>query len=262
MKCEHRQVFLRDGKRMRPRVRDAKPRVGDPSGTAPIADQFRTEVRARMARAERAVARYVENSGTPSRREMTRIINKAMGGSWHDRYTKQSYKSGLDRAAQLVGATPPKGLSRADRAAIADISDDISKQLKDVAKETAAQIAEVAKAADTIEDALSGVAGRMKAIGVTRGEAVAAVNTIGTNADATLAAFEEAGVEYVGVEAEKELTVAWLTAGDDEVCEDCEAMEGQAFSLEEATGMIPLHPNCRCAWIPLEFEIVFEGAQK
>jgi len=29
-------------------------------------------------------------------------------------------------------------------------------------------------------------------------------------------------------------------------------MEGEVFTVEEAHGMIPLHPNCRCTWIPAE----------
>jgi len=46
--------------------------------------------------------------------------------------------------------------------------------------------------------------------------------------------------------------VAWVTAGDDWVCEQCAALEDQIFTLETARGMLPLHPNCRCALYPLE----------
>ena len=63
-------------------------------------------------------------------------------------------------------------------------------------------------------------------------------------AEAALDGFANLGVEELGVMAE------WLTAGDDRVCPRCQSMEGQRFSIEDARGQIPLHPNCRCAWIP------------
>jgi hypothetical protein len=49
------------------------------------------------------------------------------------------------------------------------------------------------------------------------------------------------GAEYVNV----------LTAGDDLVCFRCQdASEEGPYSLAEAQGLLPLHPNCRCAWVP------------
>lgn len=42
-----------------------------------------------------------------------------------------------------------------------------------------------------------------------------------------------------------------LTAGDDNVCEDCEDIAGDGpYTLDEAQGLIPAHPNCRCAFVP------------
>jgi hypothetical protein len=42
-----------------------------------------------------------------------------------------------------------------------------------------------------------------------------------------------------------------LTAGDDRVCDVCDdiAAEGP-YSLDEAQGLIPAHPNCRCVFVP------------
>lgn len=73
---------------------------------------------------------------------------------------------------------------------------------------------------------------------------LARTEVIHAHAEGQLDSFTELGVEQVGVEAE------WSTAGDDRVCPECEAMEGKTFSMDEAHGMIPLHPNCRCTWIP------------
>jgi len=42
-----------------------------------------------------------------------------------------------------------------------------------------------------------------------------------------------------------------LTAGDDLVCQVCEDISADGpYDLEEARGLIPAHPNCRCAFVP------------
>jgi len=44
-----------------------------------------------------------------------------------------------------------------------------------------------------------------------------------------------------------------LTAGDDDVCEDCEDYaDAGPYEIEEVEADLPLHPNCRCAYIPSE----------
>lgn len=42
----------------------------------------------------------------------------------------------------------------------------------------------------------------------------------------------------------------WLTAHDERLCPDCRAMDGRIFPFNEAP-MLPLHPNCRCTYIPV-----------
>lgn len=73
---------------------------------------------------------------------------------------------------------------------------------------------------------------------------LARTEIIHAHAEGQLDGMTELGVEEVGVEAE------WATAGDDRVCPECEAMEGETFPIDEAHGLIPLHPNCRCTWVP------------
>jgi SPP1 gp7 family putative phage head morphogenesis protein len=85
---------------------------------------------------------------------------------------------------------------------------------------------------------------RVERIGITRARLIARTEVIASHADATLNSYEEAGVEGVAVESE------WTTAGDGRVCPECEANEGKTYTLAEARGLIPLHPNCRCAWLP------------
>ena len=95
-------------------------------------------------------------------------------------------------------------------------------------------------------------------IGAARAETIARTETIRAHAEGQLHALEEMGVEEVGV------AVEWSVAGGPRwsdlspkerrlvthVCKLCEPMEGVVLKLAEAKGMIPRHPNCRCAWIP------------
>lgn len=86
---------------------------------------------------------------------------------------------------------------------------------------------------------------RVEGIGIERARVLARTETIAAHAEGSLNLFAEAGVEGVTVEAE------FTTAGDDAVCPECEDLEGQVFTIDAARGIIPVHPNCRCAFIPL-----------
>lgn len=92
---------------------------------------------------------------------------------------------------------------------------------------------------------------RVTAIGKARALLLARTEIIRAHAEGTLNEYESHGVAGVGVEAE------FSTAGDGNVCPTCAALEGRVFKLAEARGLIPQHPNCRCAWIPAN---VGEGA--
>jgi len=89
------------------------------------------------------------------------------------------------------------------------------------------------------------LAERVDKIGITRARVLARTETIAAHADATLNTYREAGLEGVTVVAE------FATAGDDKVCPRCRELEGRTFRIDEADGVIPVHPNCRCAWIPV-----------
>lgn len=86
---------------------------------------------------------------------------------------------------------------------------------------------------------------KVDTIGRTRARLIARTEVISAHAEASLNSYKEAGLEGVRIRAE------WSTAGDELVCPECEEMEGKDFDIDEASGMIPLHPNCRCAFIPV-----------
>lgn len=80
--------------------------------------------------------------------------------------------------------------------------------------------------------------------GVKHAQRIARTEIIRAHAEGTLDGLERLGVQQVGVQVE------WSTSGDDRVCPICEPLGGQVFKIKEAHGLIPAHPNCRCAFIP------------
>ena len=74
---------------------------------------------------------------------------------------------------------------------------------------------------------------RTRAEMIARTEHARAVNT------GTLQAYVNYGVTQVEI----------ITAGDGLVCDDCiDAEDNNPWSINEAQGLLPMHPNCRCAF--------------
>ena len=73
---------------------------------------------------------------------------------------------------------------------------------------------------------------------------IARTEIVHAYAEGQLDSFDRLGVEELTLMAE------WSTAGDDLVCPKCLPLEGTVLKVSEARGLIPRHPNCRCAWIP------------
>jgi len=95
------------------------------------------------------------------------------------------------------------------------------------------------------DEMASRITDRVDSIGKTRATVMARPETINTYTQAWLNRYERAGVEQVGAQVE------FLTAGDSRVCPQCRALAGDTFSIDEARGKIPVHPQCRCTWIPV-----------
>lgn len=85
-----------------------------------------------------------------------------------------------------------------------------------------------------------------------RAEVLARTEVIRAHHQATIQEYKNWGVEGVNVLGE------WKTAGDGRVCDECEDLEGQIFTLEEINSKIPLHPQCRCIALPYIYEPVIK----
>lgn len=77
---------------------------------------------------------------------------------------------------------------------------------------------------------------------VSQGRARTIANTelVRAHAEGQLTAMEELGVEKVGV------AVEWSSLKT--ACKLCSTLNGVVLTVKEARGMLPRHPNCRCAW--------------
>lgn len=82
-------------------------------------------------------------------------------------------------------------------------------------------------------------------LGGNRAEVIARTEIIRAHAEGQLDSMKSMGVEQVGAEVE------FSTAGDDRVCPECSELEGQVYGIDDARGVIPVHPQCRCAWLPV-----------
>ena len=84
---------------------------------------------------------------------------------------------------------------------------------------------------------------RVDAIGITRARMLARTELVSAHAEASINAYEEAGLEGVDVEAE-------VLNGDDP-CPICQELaQDGPYSLSEARGLLPAHPNCVCSLNP------------
>jgi hypothetical protein len=80
-------------------------------------------------------------------------------------------------------------------------------------------------------------------LGRTRARMIARTEVIHAHAEGQLDSFERLGVEDVGIEAE------WVTGA--KACPTClDKAKGGPYTIKQARGLIPFHPNCRCTWRP------------
>lgn len=185
-------------------------------------------------------------------------IQTSAATAWQNKYIDSAYRKGLRDAGEALeraGSEFEAGSVRAafnrpvhaNRAgliytrafsALAGVTEEMDRQISSVLAQALIDGRNPLDTARRLND-------RVSRIGITRARVIARTETIAAHAEATLNLFEEAGVEQVTVSAE------WATASDDRVCPECAAMEGRVFNVSESHGMIPLHPNCRCAFLPV-----------
>lgn len=186
-------------------------------------------------------------------------------GSWADVYIRTAYQKGL---AQAAGQMKRAGATVADRwidagffrpihadavgltytrvySELSGITRAMDSALSSTLALGMAEGLGVQAIAENINEQING-------IGLVRARRLARTEIIRAHAEATLNTYEEAGLTGVQVLGE------FATAGDSKVCPRCRAFANRnngygpgVYVLSKARGLIPVHPNCRCAWLPV-----------
>jgi SPP1 gp7 family putative phage head morphogenesis protein len=74
-----------------------------------------------------------------------------------------------------------------------------------------------------------------------RAERIARTETMQASAQGAVEGYKELGVQEV----------EFFAAMDERLCEDCNALHGEKFAVADSVGVITVHPNCRCKWLPV-----------
>lgn len=187
-------------------------------------------------------------------------------GNWTDDYVDTAYWKGAEQATDALtqlkpdtGPVPkpvlrgvlggPVNLDKVrlikERAfeKLKNITQEVSNKLGDILADGVVKgdsprtvAREMTKQIDTIE--------KKRAITLARTETSRAHN------EGALEAMEKMGVTEVGVDVEWTTTKLPNGQFEPRVCPQCRALEGLILPLSQAHGLLPRHPNCRCAWIP------------
>ena len=181
---------------------------------------------------------------------------------WADVYIDSAYRQGMRRgnhelrkAGYSVPSLSEEGINvlfsqpvHADRVGLIytrvfselkGVTDAMDQQISRILAQGMAEGVNPREIADRITSSIRDIQ-KQRALKIARTEVVRAHH------HASMALYEEAEVEGVALLAE------WSTAGDRNVCEFCNMMASQGpYNLNEAWGMIPAHPNCRCVMLPL-----------
>jgi len=194
-------------------------------------------------------------------------IGGVEGKPWTAQYLEQSYTKGVIRSytdvhAELLAANPDfyqggksQFLRDAFNAPITQeklrfLSTRSFDELKGITDVMSQQMSRIIADGFVRGTGPAGIARELRrnVVGITKQRAIVLARTevIAAHAEGQLDSLERLGVKEVGIQVE------WSTAGDDRVCELCAPLEGVVMKIEEARGLIPRHPQCRCAWIPAD----------
>jgi len=187
-------------------------------------------------------------------------------GGWQDVYVRGAYARGTNQAsAALKGAgmaIPSYSMAGVFNApmhadALAMLFARNFNELKGITEAMSQQIARALAngmgAGLGPQDIAWMIVDRVNKIGIVRARTMARTEIIHAHAESTLNRYQEFAVP--GVTAEAELS----TSGDGKVCDKCRGLEGTIYTIQEARGIIPKHPNCRCAWKPAVRRLIHMG---
>lgn len=146
---------------------------------------------------------------------------------------------------QLLVRPEPEHRSKQLRTALEWLRSRIGWAAEEVTEVTAKELAETLAEGFEVGERMPELRNRVQNVfeKATRNRAqlIARTETIMASNEGALYGYEEVGV------VEK---AEFYAALDERTCDDCMALHGEKYPLKEAHGMIPVHPACRCTWIP------------
>ncbi len=115
-----------------------------------------------------------------------------------------------------------------------------------VGEETATQLAKALAAGYEAGEDIPTIAKRIREVFADgdrrRSILIARTETIGASSQGAIEGYRDSGV------VEK---AEFMAALDGRTCDDCDSMDGEEFALDDTEGIIPVHPDCRCCWLPV-----------
>jgi SPP1 gp7 family putative phage head morphogenesis protein len=186
------------------------------------------------------------------------VVGGTKGRPWTAKYVESAYRKGLVRAytdvhkKELSGVkwfggakgqflrdafASPVLVSQLELLAtrslnlLQGVTDQMSNQMSLILAEGLAHGYGPAKIARQMTQAIS-------TLSKNRALVIARTEIINAHAEGTLDGFQMLGVDQVMAEVE------FATAGDERVCKRCRFLEGNTYTIDEARGVIPVHPNC------------------
>jgi hypothetical protein len=200
---------------------------------------------------------------------------------WIGTFITQAFERGWKRAEIQTGMEFPVAYDRASVVTALCVTE-LQGAMEAASQQAVRVFSEGLIAHDKPRKIAVAIKDRMMRIGRTRSRATAAAQIVRAYSEATLDVFELARVPAVGLvpehvrrprvqdadlpsartirrirRRERLLSrlnyVEVLTAGDDDVCPECEDISDSGpYTINQARGLIPAHPECRCAFVPAE----------
>jgi SPP1 gp7 family putative phage head morphogenesis protein len=191
---------------------------------------------------------------------------KDEAGNWTDDYVQTAFFRGADQAARALGNTAPNPATPSAIRAMLQSPVNLNKvrllkerayeTLKDISKDISLRLGDILSdslvAGTSPREAAKAISKELETIKKTRALTLARTETIRAHAEGSLESMKQLGVQTVGVDVEWQATMIDEDKGifEEKVCPQCQALAGMVIPIEEAHGLIPRHPNCRCAFVP------------
>ncbi len=196
-----------------------------------------------------------------------------LAGDWYKKYIEDAYTKGIRRGIRY---TKGKELFWLDSSSAQGLEVSFIRQvsnlytLKTLKQKTLSDLTTITQAVsgrilsdlsialikgESEKQIYSLIQNTLQKIGVQRSRTVARSEVVRAQSYGLLDAFQGFGVTKVKVAAETHKTVTsnanveYISSNDRKVCPLCQPFDGKIMTVQEAYGLIPVHPNCRCSFI-------------